>query len=183
MADNDLSLGMVVERIAHSRTAGSTLVFVIEDDAQNGADHVDARRSIALVVGPYVRQGALISTRYTAVNVLRTIEAVLGLRPLGLNDGLASSMDMFDQAQAKWTFHARAADVLRTMQLTLDVPEVPVLLGSIGDNRGGLNAGQVNFSFGRAVAAKIVLTPISDDKGGRKLTAGFTRRRPVQLSA
>jgi len=132
MADNDLSLGMVVERIAHSRTAGSTLVFVIEDDAQNGADHVDARRSIALVVGPYVRQGALISTRYTAVNVLRKIEAVLGLRPLGLNDGLASSMaDMFDQAQAKWTFHAPAADVLRTMQLPIPANRFPLAAAAI----------------------------------------------------
>ncbi|MFX5760946.1 hypothetical protein ABTE44_19650, partial [Acinetobacter baumannii] len=79
MADNDYSLGLVIERIAASKVAGSTLVFVIEDDAPNGADHVDARRSIAFVVGPYVRHGALVSTRYTTINVLRTIEAVLGL--------------------------------------------------------------------------------------------------------
>ncbi|WP_189677629.1 hypothetical protein [Sphingomonas glacialis] len=55
------------------------------------------------------------------------------------------------------------------------------LLGSIGDNRGGLNAQQVNFSFGRAVAAKIVLTPVSDDKGGRKLTAGFAVDRTTGI--
>ncbi|MGN6375815.1 MAG: bifunctional YncE family protein/alkaline phosphatase family protein [Sphingomonas sp.] len=120
MADNDYALGRVIERIAHSKVAGSTLVFVIEDDAQNGADHVDARRSIALVVGPYVRHGALISTRYTTVNVLRTIEAVLGLKPLGLNDGLAAPMaDLFDPAQQDWTYHAEAADVLRSTKLPI----------------------------------------------------------------
>ncbi|WP_246848195.1 bifunctional YncE family protein/alkaline phosphatase family protein [Sphingomonas beigongshangi] len=120
MADNDYALGMVVERIAHSRAAGSTLVFVIEDDAQNGADHVDARRSVAFVVGPYVRQRALVSTRYTTVNMLRTIEAVLGLRPLGLNDALAMPMaDLFDPAQTAWTYRAEAADVLRATKLPI----------------------------------------------------------------
>ena len=120
MADNDYSVGLVVERIARSRVAGSTLVFVIEDDAQNGADHVDARRSIALVVGPYVRQGALVSTRYTTVNMLRTIEALLGLKPLGLNDGMAAPMaDLFDAGQTSWSYHARAASVLKSTQLPI----------------------------------------------------------------
>jgi hypothetical protein len=95
-------------------------VFSIEDDAQNGADHVDARRSVAFVAGPYVRQGVVVSTRYTTVNVLRTIEAVLGLKPLGLNDGLAAPMaDLFDPAQTHWTYRADAADVLRTTQLPI----------------------------------------------------------------
>jgi hypothetical protein len=120
MADNDFSLGLIVERIARGKAADSTLVFVIEDDAQNGADHVDARRSLALVVGPYVRQGALVSTRYTTVNLLRTIEAVLGLKPMGLNDGLAMPMaDVFDPAQAQWSYRAEAADVLRSTQLPI----------------------------------------------------------------
>jgi hypothetical protein len=120
MADNDFSLGLVIERIARGKAADSTLVFVIEDDAQNGADHVDARRSLALVVGPYVRHGALVSTRYTTLNVLRTIESVLGLKPLGLNDGLAIPMaDLFDPGQAKWSYRAEAADILRTTQLPI----------------------------------------------------------------
>ena len=120
MADNDYSVGLVIERIANSRVAGSTLVFVIEDDAQNGADHVDARRSVAFVVGPYVRQGALVSTHYTTVNVLRTIESVLGLKPLGLNDAMASPMaDLFDPAQQSWTYRAQAADVLRPTSLPI----------------------------------------------------------------
>jgi DNA-binding beta-propeller fold protein YncE len=120
MADNDYAIGLVVERIARGKAADSTLIFVIEDDAQNGADHVDARRSLALVAGPYVRQHALVSTRYTTVNLLRTIESVLGLKPLGLNDALAAPMaDIFEPAQKQWTYRAEAADILRTTQLPI----------------------------------------------------------------
>lgn len=120
MADDDYSLGLIIERIASGKAANSTLVFVIEDDAQNGADHVDARRSIAFVVGAYVRRGALVSTRYTTINVLRTIESVLGLKPLSLNDALAAPMaDMFDPNNADWTYRAEAADVLRSTQLPI----------------------------------------------------------------
>lgn len=120
MADNDFAVGLVAERIARGRAADSTLIFVLEDDSQNGADHVDARRSIAFIVGPYVRQGALVSTRYTTINMLRTIEAVLGLKPLGLNDALASPMaDVFNPDQKGWTYRAEAAAILKTTQLPI----------------------------------------------------------------
>ena len=96
------------------------MIFVIEDDAQNGADHVDARRSIAFVVGPYVRRHALVSTRYTTINMLRTIESVLGLKPLGLNDALAVPMaDIFDLGQKDWSYRARAAEILRSTKLPI----------------------------------------------------------------
>ncbi|MFM9829784.1 MAG: bifunctional YncE family protein/alkaline phosphatase family protein [Sphingomonas sp.] len=120
MADNDYAIGLVVERVAQSKFKDSTLIFIIEDDAQNGTDHVDARRSIAFVVGPYVRQKALVSTRYTTVSMLRTIEAVLGLAPLGLNDAMALPMaDVFDLNQKAWNYSATAAQVLRTTQLPI----------------------------------------------------------------
>lgn len=120
MADNDYALGRVVETIAHGKAASSTLIFVIEDDAQNGADHVSARRSIAYVLGPYVKHAALVSTRYTTVNILRTIEDILGLKPLGLNDGLAMPMaDVFDPQQKIWTYRAVAAPVLKTTRLPI----------------------------------------------------------------
>ena len=119
MADNDYALGMIVEHVAHSRVKDDTLIFVIEDDAQNGADHVDARRSVAFVVGPYVRKGAVVSTRYTTISLLRTIEDVLGLKPMGLNDALATPMaGVFDPGQApEWNFTAIASPVLRDTQL------------------------------------------------------------------
>lgn len=133
MADNDFAVGNVIEAIAHSKVADSTLVFIIEDDAQNGADHVDARRSIAFVVGPYVKQHAVVSTRYTTVSVLRTIEAVLGLKPLGLNDALAAPMaDLFDPAQASWTYQAHAADVLRKTALPIPADRFVTATASIG---------------------------------------------------
>ena len=89
LADNDYAVGLLVERVAKSRFANDTLIFVVEDDAQDGPDHVDAHRSIAFVAGPYVKQGAVVSHVYNTVNLIRTIEAVLGLEPVGLNDALA----------------------------------------------------------------------------------------------
>ena len=120
MADNDYSVGMVLETLAKSPFAASTLVFVIEDDAQNGADHVDARRSIALVAGAYVKQKALVSTRYTTVSMVRTIGDLLGLKPLSLNAALALPMtEAFDLNQRTWTYHATASDVLKATQLPI----------------------------------------------------------------
>jgi len=120
MADNDYALGRVIEKIAHSRYAADTLVFVIEDDAQNGADHVDAHRSMAFVVGPYVKQRAIVSAHHTTVDFVRTIEDVLGLPPMGLNDALAAPMsDVFETAQANWTYTATVPNVLRSTKLPL----------------------------------------------------------------
>ena len=133
MADNDYSVGLVLETIAGSRARDTTLIVVIEDDAQNGADHVDARRSIALLAGAMVRRDALVSTRYTTVNVLRTLEAVLGLKPLGLNDAMAAPMaDAFLPAPQSWTFRARAADVLRTTQLPIAADRYAVSAQPLG---------------------------------------------------
>jgi DNA-binding beta-propeller fold protein YncE len=123
MADNDYAIGQVVHTIATSPFASDTLIFIVEDDAQNGADHVDAHRSIALVAGPYVKRKALVSAPYTTVNLLRTIEDVLGLPPLGLHDGLAEPMsDVFDLTQSTWSYDAVVPDVLRATQLPLDAP-------------------------------------------------------------
>ena len=93
---------------------------MVEDDAQNGPDHVDAHRSIAYVVGPYVKQGPVVSNFYTTVNMIRTIEDVLGAKPLNLNDGLSEPMaDVFDLRQREWTYNAIVPEVLRTTQLPL----------------------------------------------------------------
>jgi DNA-binding beta-propeller fold protein YncE len=120
VADNDYAVGLLVDRIAHSRYAKDTLVFVIEDDAQDGPDHVDAHRSVAFIAGPYVKHGAVISDRYTTVNLLRTMETILGLKPMNFHDANAKPMaNVFDLAQADWTFSARVPDMLRTTALPL----------------------------------------------------------------
>jgi YVTN family beta-propeller protein len=92
IAQNDAAVARVVETVSHSPIWKDSLVFVVEDDAQNGPDHVDATRSIALVAGPYVKRGALVSDRYDQLSMLRTIEMVLGLRSLNSADQLAAPM-------------------------------------------------------------------------------------------
>src|SRR5712692_3648427 len=122
MADNDYAIGLLVEKIAHSRFSQDTLVFVIEDDAQNGPDHVDAHRSVAYVVGPYVKQGTVISRPFNTVSMVRTIEEVLGLEPMGLTDGLARPMaDAFEPRSRPrpWTYNAIVPEVLRQTDLPL----------------------------------------------------------------
>ena len=113
-ADNDYAVGKLIETVAQSPYAANTLIFVIEDDAQAGEDHVDAHRTTAYVVGPYVKQRAIVSTRYNTVNMVRTIEEVLGMAPLNLNDAHQAPMaDIFDLTAAKWRFHALASPSLK----------------------------------------------------------------------
>jgi DNA-binding beta-propeller fold protein YncE len=120
MADNDYALGLVIQKIAGSPYKDDTLVFVIEDDAQDGPDHVDAHRSLGFAVGPYVRQRALVSERFTTVHVLRTIEDILGIEPLGLNDSSVGPMTaVFDRTLQAWDYRAIVPAVLRTTQLPL----------------------------------------------------------------
>jgi len=92
VADNDLALGLIVERLSQSPAWASLAVFVLEDDAQNGPDHVDAHRSVLLVASPYARRDAVDSTFYTTASVLRTIEGILGLPPLSQYDAGATPL-------------------------------------------------------------------------------------------
>src|SRR5207249_11288100 len=92
VADNDLALGLIVERLSQSPAWASLAVFVLEDDAQNGPDHVDAHRSVLLVASPYARRDAVDSTFYTTASVLRTIEGILGLPPLSQYDAVATPL-------------------------------------------------------------------------------------------
>ncbi len=112
-ADNDYGVAKLVEKVAHSPYKDSTLIFSIEDDAQDGADHVDAHRTTAYVIGPYVKHGAVVSAYYTTVNMVRTIEEVLGLEHLNLNTATERPMtDVFDLNQTEWTFEAKPSAIL-----------------------------------------------------------------------
>jgi len=92
MADNDYALGLIVEAVSHSRFWATTAVFVVEDDAQNGPDHVDSHRSPAFVISPYVKRHRVDGTMYNTASVLRTIELLLGLRPMTHFDAGARPM-------------------------------------------------------------------------------------------
>jgi YVTN family beta-propeller protein len=92
VASNDLALGRLVEAVSRSKYWPQMAIFVIEDDAQNGPDHVDAHRTVGLVISPYVRRKHLDSTQYTTVGMLRTMELILGLPPLSQFDAAATPM-------------------------------------------------------------------------------------------
>jgi YVTN family beta-propeller protein len=92
VADNDLALGRLVEAVSNSKYWETTAIFVLEDDAQNGPDHVDAHRSIAFVASPYTRRGHVDSTMYTTSGMLRTIELILGIPPMSQYDAAATPM-------------------------------------------------------------------------------------------
>jgi YVTN family beta-propeller protein len=92
MAQNDAALGAIVETISRSSAWRDSLILVVEDDAQNGPDHVDATRTIAFAAGPYVKRGAVVTDRYDQLSMLRTIEILLGLEPMNLGDRMAAPM-------------------------------------------------------------------------------------------
>jgi YVTN family beta-propeller protein len=92
VAENDAALGRLVEIISHSRYWNESAIFVLEDDAQNGPDHVDAHRSLLLAISPFSRRGAVDSTLYTTSGVLRTMELILGLQPMSQYDAAATPM-------------------------------------------------------------------------------------------
>jgi hypothetical protein len=91
-ADNDYGVGLLVDGVSHSKLWASTAIFIIEDDAQNGPDHVDSHRAPAWVISPYTRRGIVDSGMYNQASILRTIELIVGLRPMTQFDAAARPM-------------------------------------------------------------------------------------------
>jgi YVTN family beta-propeller protein len=96
VAENDYALGRLVEEVSNSPYWKDTAIFVVEDDAQNGPDHVDAHRSPAFVISAYNRQGVLIHDFHNTVSLIRTLEICLGLKPMNLLDATATPIDFFN---------------------------------------------------------------------------------------
>src|SRR3984893_7349252 len=151
-ADDDLAVGRLVQAVSESPYAADTLIIVTEDDCQDGPDHVDSHRATAYVVGPYVKQGAVVSTHYSQVNALRTIEDVLGTQHLNLNTAFQRPMtEVFDiKSSGRWSYQAEASTVLQGTMLA----QAP----------GGLG---VRFAKGLRVKPK------HDARYWAKVTAGF----------
>jgi YVTN family beta-propeller protein len=123
VAENDLALGRMVEAVTRSRYWKDSAIFILEDDAQNGPDHVDAHRSIALVISPYTRRGAVDSTLYTTSGVLRTIELILGLPPMSQYD--AAATPMYGAFQAKPVLTAFTKREARVPLDEMNAPNAP----------------------------------------------------------
>lgn len=112
VADNDLALGRLIEAVSHSKYWADTAIFVLEDDAQNGPDHVDAHRSIAFVASAYTKRRFVDSTMYSTSSMLRTIELILGLPPMSQYDAAATPMfNSFTNKPDLTPFKAREARV------------------------------------------------------------------------
>jgi hypothetical protein len=92
VASNDVAVGRIVEAITKSRVWPAFAIFIIEDDAQNGPDHVDSHRTAGLVISPYVKRKAVDSEMYSTVSMLRTVELLLGLPPMTQHDAAAAPM-------------------------------------------------------------------------------------------
>ena len=99
LADHDYAIGQLVQTVSNSPYWGSTAIIMLEDDPQDGQDHVEAHRSIIHIISPYTKSHSIVHTTYTTLNSLRTVEDLLGLPPLGLNDANAAPMsDVFATA-------------------------------------------------------------------------------------
>ncbi len=95
VADNDYSIGEVVDAVSHSPYWKSTVICILEDDSQAGQDHVDCHRSVALIVSPFIKKGTIDHRFWNTDSMLRTMEAILGLKPMNQFDGFASPIDVF----------------------------------------------------------------------------------------
>ncbi len=123
VAENDLALGRLVEAISKSRYWKESAIFVLEDDAQNGPDHVDAHRSVALVASPFAKRNALDSTLYTTASMLRTLELVLGIPPMSQLDAAATPMyGAFQPTPVQTPYTLRQARVSLTERNGPDAP-------------------------------------------------------------
>jgi hypothetical protein len=112
MAENDLVLGRIIDRLSRSRYWNQMAIFVVEDDTQDGPDHVDVHRAPVFVASPYIRRGVVDSTMYSSSSVLRTMEMILGLPPMTQYDSAATAMWAAFQARPDMRpYSARPASV------------------------------------------------------------------------
>jgi hypothetical protein len=133
VASNDLGLGRIVAAASCSRFWKEMAIFVIEDDAQNGPDHVDAHRTVGLVISPYCKRGVVDSTLYTTASMVRTMELILGLPPLTQYDAGATPM---------FNCFTRTAEVSPYAPLT---PKVDMLAKNTTKSPGAKQSARMNF--------------------------------------
>jgi DNA-binding beta-propeller fold protein YncE len=162
VADNDLAVGRVVEALSHSPYWEDTAIFALEDDAQNGADHVDAHRSIALVISKYSPGSAdtpyVDHHFYTTVSVIHTIEALLGLPPMNNNDALAPLMAPLFSATGQPPFQADYRNRDNSLIYRTNMPNAP----------GARESLKMDFSHADAAPAQRLNAILWRDRMGRR---------------
>ncbi len=174
VADNDLAIGRAVEAIANSAYWNDTAFFILEDDAQNGADHVDAHRSLALVVSKYAPKakdgGVFVDSRfYSTVSVIRTMETVLGLPPMNNNDAFSSMIGSeFTGAGDQAPFAADYSNRDNGLIYTANAKTAP----------GARESSKMDFSHAdRADAQKLNVILWKDAMGDKPVPAALLERR------
>ena len=133
VADNDYSIGRLVEAMTHSPYWPTTAIFIIEDDSQDGPDHVDARRTVGLVISPYVKRGVVDSTLYSTSSMVRTMELLLGLPPMSQYDAAAMPM------------YASFGDKAQTTPFTAIKPLVDISARNSRKAPGAQESARMNF--------------------------------------
>ncbi|MBO9621486.1 MAG: hypothetical protein J7500_02115 [Sphingomonas sp.] len=134
VANNDQAIGQLVDAVSHSRYWPETAIFIIEDDAQDGADHVDARRTVGLVLSPYTRRGIVDSTLYSTSSFVRSIELLLGLPPMSQYDAAAMPL------------YASFGVAPDTTPFTAIAPQVDVMAKNAPDAVGAKESARMDFS-------------------------------------
>ena len=163
IADNDFALGRIVQAVSHSPYWKDTAIFVLEDDAQDGPDHVDAHRSPAYVISAFTKRHALVRRFYNTLNVLRTVEDLIGLNHLGMNDANSDPMsEVFT----------------RTPDFS---PYSPVLPGILC--RPPVDHQLIPECRDQSTEQTAALHPLHDGDWWAKATKGFDFRRPDSLDA
>jgi YVTN family beta-propeller protein len=123
VASNDQAVAQIVEAVSKSKFWSETAIFIIEDDAQNGPDHVDAHRTVGLVISPYVKRGVVDSTLYSTASFLKTMELILGLPPMTQFDTLATPMyNTFTETALLASYTPRQAEVDLSARNLVDGP-------------------------------------------------------------
>jgi hypothetical protein len=160
VADNDLALGQLVEAVSHSRFWKETAILVVEDDAQDGPDHVDAHRTVALAISPYIKRHFVDHTQYTQVSLVRTIELMLGLPILSQYDEAATALENDFTAEPNFETYKAV------------VPRVNMETRNPKDGSGAVASLQLDFSdVDRADPAKLNAILWNAVRPGRPLPA------------
>ncbi len=148
IADNDYAIGLVVEKISKSPYWKDTAIFIIEDDSQNGPDHIDSHRSIGYVISPYTKRGAVVSTNYNTVSMLRTMEDLLGIGYISTTDANAEPMsDVFTQTPDLTPYQAIVPGSLCAL------PQGPTLIPACNDSNVQKTAAMPELHNGKWWAA------------------------------
>jgi DNA-binding beta-propeller fold protein YncE len=176
VADNDLALGRLVEAVSHSAYWDDTAIFILEDDAQNGADHVDAHRSLALAISKYAPRGAdgaaFVDSRfYSTVSVVRTMETLLGLPAMNNNDALASLMgSMFSGAGDQKPYEADTVNRDNGLIYTANGPKAV----------GGRQSAKMDFTHADRVDARKLNVILWKDAMGNAPVPAQIRQKQKQ---